>query len=69
VKVIIVRPEPAARQDTTAARSPAIVCSVMQAPARAAAGHAAPDGIVVQLRLLPGLVEAYQALVERALAS
>jgi hypothetical protein len=29
----------------------------------------AGDGIIVHLRLLPGLVEDYQALVERALAS
>jgi len=29
----------------------------------------AGDGIIVHLRLLPGLVEDYRALVERALAS
>jgi hypothetical protein len=29
----------------------------------------ASDGTIVHLRLLPGLVEDYQALVERALAS
>jgi hypothetical protein len=29
----------------------------------------AGDGVIVHLRLLPGLVEDYQALVERSLAS
>jgi hypothetical protein len=43
-------------------RDAAAVCEVIDlAPAG--------DGIIVHLRLLPGLVEDYRALVERALAS